>query len=1051
MEQQQGGGTGGGFPPLSPQPRGKQQQPFQQQSQSSPQKQQQQRHDNGSNNNGSFSSSYSSLPQYESWMNSSSNSLTASVVSAATTAVAADVLENLDHVEASLSQLLEECSPQHKNNRPSNNNNAGASGNNSSNRCCGYITREWGFRTPNGLGGRLGGKYRPYEEKLERVRDFFWPPEAYAYMERKKNEDSSTGDKCPHHRADGDEFRNLPPEGEQLAGNTPLHEFLLQAPSSPLPDVDAVAEDAREYRTAARLLLLTGTLAHLCGNSAPNGPKSTPLPEWIEDPMRIAARRLKVEPTLTGHWLVQENWIWKNTKMMQPMSILSLVESIHHQQSSKQQRQHSKEMARKILVALLNEVELQDRRYRLTVYKNCFLGSQAIDVLMDHDFASSREEAVRLGRKLNEKFHLFSHVTNDHLLKDKFLFYRFRKKWRNELARRRRSSSEGGGGDGGASDDDEFDDGDDGGGDSAAHFLRQMFPGTLTAASERTVASDGGGTSFERVDEEGEEEEQDAFVDDGEDSGDENMKLKPADFLRVSLTGSTTTTSSTPQSPKPRRHTRQSSSASAGGGVDETAANVSVHSHDTNSSSNAGGGGTGGRRGKGVGRRGGDSLAKDPAEAVSLEQALQHSAFLSPTTASNRQDGSTFEEIAAAIAAMRFVKVKDRRYRLKVYRKCFIASQLIDVLVEHECATSRQDAVRLAKDINSRYRIFEHVCRDHDLKDEFLFFRFTSVYKQMIASDMSSVGGAASDRHHSESHLDSPLKADSFDGSRTYSQADSVHSNDSGNSPVKKKPHRSILSFGRSEVSDAKLDYSGGGTSFTDYDTSVGNFLDEPDEFQFDNIEMLYPAFGNNHERVNQLIPACMGHALRELPFAVVDVLTTMRELLEAKLNRAEAFGSEVDDQLEVEDCEKRLADLLYQIAFSLSRCKEQFQLMTTNPAKRTFNSKHISIRQTRKHCELRMFLLLIAVVCFVLTYIRFDYTLLRTTFERCSFSPQEGRRATPVQGGQWHTVSVFSFARLAAGTISIRRRWWWWANFSVVVRRQLLSTATKRVHPTAV
>ncbi|KAL3902569.1 MAG: hypothetical protein SGARI_005770, partial [Bacillariaceae sp.] len=151
----------------------------------------------------------------------------------------------------------------------------------------GYITREWGFFAPGGLGGKLGGKFEPWETKLEQVKSFFWPIEAYEAMEKR-----------PFGKPDPEEVKDLPPEGEKLAGNTPLHNFLMEA-----PEMEVVLEpnDYDDYKSAARIFLLLATLSHLCGNSAPN-PKTAELPSWIEDPLIDVANRLDVEPTLTGHF-----------------------------------------------------------------------------------------------------------------------------------------------------------------------------------------------------------------------------------------------------------------------------------------------------------------------------------------------------------------------------------------------------------------------------------------------------------------------------------------------------------------------------------------------------------------------------------------------------------------------------------------------------------------------------------------------------------------------------------------------------------------------------
>ena len=43
---------------------------------------------------------------------------------------------------------------------------------------------------------------------------------------------------------------------------------------------------------------------------------------------------------------------------------------------------------------------VQDRKYHLTTYKTCFVGSQLVDWLVQKGEASNREEAVKLGREL---------------------------------------------------------------------------------------------------------------------------------------------------------------------------------------------------------------------------------------------------------------------------------------------------------------------------------------------------------------------------------------------------------------------------------------------------------------------------------------------------------------------------------------------------------------------------------------------------------------------------------------------------------------------------
>jgi hypothetical protein len=71
-------------------------------------------------------------------------------------------------------------------------------------------------------------------------------------------------------------------------------------------------------------------------------------------------------------------------------------------------------------------VDVQDRRFHLRLYKNCFVGSEAVDFLVGSNLAESRTEAVDIGRSLAREYSLFEHVTKDHEFKDAYLFYRMK-------------------------------------------------------------------------------------------------------------------------------------------------------------------------------------------------------------------------------------------------------------------------------------------------------------------------------------------------------------------------------------------------------------------------------------------------------------------------------------------------------------------------------------------------------------------------------------------------------------------------------------------------
>jgi hypothetical protein len=55
-------------------------------------------------------------------------------------------------------------------------------------------------------------------------------------------------------------------------------------------------------------------------------------------------------------------------------------------------------------------VVVKDRRYHLKMYKQVFVGSEAVDFLINSGLAASRNEAVRIGLELQHDFKFFSHV-----------------------------------------------------------------------------------------------------------------------------------------------------------------------------------------------------------------------------------------------------------------------------------------------------------------------------------------------------------------------------------------------------------------------------------------------------------------------------------------------------------------------------------------------------------------------------------------------------------------------------------------------------------------
>jgi len=686
------------------------------------------------------------------------------------------VLDNLTQVETSLQSVLET----HRHGE------------------YGFLTREWGFTAPGGLGGELKGKYYPWELKLKRCKTFFWPIECYEAMEVGPD----------FGRPDPEMVKDLPPEAEQLYGNARLHMYLKKAPR---PDVELVEEDYRDYRDAARIFILLGTLSHLYGSSAPDGPKTAELPNWIEYPLIEVARRLQIEPSLSAHFLQQENWIWKSdAEDAAPIDGLGLTSVEFRTRSSmdpykrRSTRISSKRMEHLIVATLLRECECKDRIHRITSYPECFLGSQCVDVVIENCFTNNREDAVRLLRRINRSYNLFSHVSNDNYeLMDHDCFYKFQDEWQTR------------------------------------RFM---------AVSGQLEDSNIDGEGLEYVHD----------GDDGNGNGNGNGN-KP-----------------TPSVNKDNRNEKHRKS------VGLTRNEYWKNAMNSNT--------------------------------ISTRSVARLSGTYTNARIVPRKHASMNETISI-IHMMAKVKVKDRRHRLRMYKQCFVGKQLIDVLMEHEAADTRKDCLDIALAINQRMKLFEHVKHHHLLKDRHLFYRFTDTFRTLIeeqahASTMVDAGGIGTiDFSGRRVSISEKTRVSYIDSSAFDSAAEFVDEN----------LQQSLSDFGDS------------------YNDVLG--VEEEMEFALDNITMLYPAFGNNHERINQLVPACMGFALSSLPFDVLDILSVMRNILEAKLSSAYD-----GDDYEM----NRLYDLIYKVAFSVSKCKEEFQQMSTDPKKRTCNSKYVSIKQSQ-------------------------------------------------------------------------------------------------------
>lgn len=79
------------------------------------------------------------------------------------------------------------------------------------------------------------------------------------------------------------------------------------------------------------------------------------------------------------------------------------------------------------------------------------------------------------------------------------------------------------------------------------------------------------------------------------------------------------------------------------------------------------------------------------------------------------------------------IKIKTRRYKLKLYHHCFLGNEIVDWIVE-KLKISRTDAVKLGQKMIDK-KIFHHVVDEHQFKDEPLFYRFYEDENKNIWTD----------------------------------------------------------------------------------------------------------------------------------------------------------------------------------------------------------------------------------------------------------------------------------------------------------------------------
>ena len=85
---------------------------------------------------------------------------------------------------------------------------------------------------------------------------------------------------------------------------------------------------------------------------------------------------------------------------------------------------YDEEEIERITSLMKEQLEIKDRKYHSKTYKNCFIGRDMVNWLLEHEYGENVEEALEIGNYIMSK-DIFHHVCRDHDLKNKKLYYIF--------------------------------------------------------------------------------------------------------------------------------------------------------------------------------------------------------------------------------------------------------------------------------------------------------------------------------------------------------------------------------------------------------------------------------------------------------------------------------------------------------------------------------------------------------------------------------------------------------------------------------------------------
>lgn len=320
-------------------------------------------------------------------------------------------------------------------------------------------------------------------------------------------------------------------------------------------------------------------------------------------------------------------------------------------------RLHVNEDLSAIAEILKQVIDVRDRTYRLTKYKNVFVASEAVSVMMEQNLAKSREEAVELGRRLQSEGAVWHHECHDHQFKDEFLFFRFTNP-------------------------------------ESISSINEIFGDVSSAVSAQSISVSVVDMSRGQLHSIAEQLRRGLRVKD---------RMYRFKMYRICFVASEAVDFMVKENLARSRE----EAVDLGRRLEEEFA---IWHHVTND------------------HRFQDKYLFFRFSRALDQQLTQEDEDLGNSIANSESFAEhtfSLNEISAKLR--RGIQVKDRTYHFKTYKKCFVGCDAVDFMVQARLAQSRHDAVKLGQQLTKELRFFHHVTNDHPFEDGYLFYQFSEM------------------------------------------------------------------------------------------------------------------------------------------------------------------------------------------------------------------------------------------------------------------------------------------------------------------------------------